>query len=143
VSRVSGVLEGFLPYTPYLALLLRVWVGANFMAHGYPKLTKGRQQTVQAMKSMGVPASVTTVTAILEFFGGIFLIVGLIVPIVGLFFATEMVATTILKKYKMKAAYIGAGQKASYEVDITYLLLSIALIVLGAGALSIDGAVGL
>ena len=42
----------------------------------------------------------------------------------------------------MKAAFIGAQQKPSYEIDFTYLLLALALVVLGAGALSIDSLIG-
>ncbi len=139
---MSGILELLLPFTPYLALFLRVWVGANYMLHGYPKLSgQGRQQAAQWMKSMGLPAGSAYTAAILEFFGGLFLIIGLIVPIVALLFAIEMIATALLKKTKMKATYI-MGQN-TYELDVTYFLLTIVLIVLGAGAFSIDQLVGL
>ncbi len=139
---MSGTLELLLPFTPYLALFLRVWVGANYMIHGYPKLLgQGRQQSAQWMKSMGLPVGAASTAAILEFFGGLFLVIGLIVPIVALFFAIEMIATTLLKKMKMKATYI-MGQN-TYELDVTYFLLAVGLIVLGAGAFSIDQLVGL
>jgi hypothetical protein len=36
-----------LPYTAYLALFLRVWVGANFVAHGYPKLGKAKARNIK------------------------------------------------------------------------------------------------
>ena len=136
-----GSLEALLPYTAYLALVLRVWVGVNFVAHGYPKLGKGRQQTLQWTKSLGVPASLTYAAIILEFFGGLSLIIGFIVPIVSFFIALEMIGASILKKSKMKGQYIGGT--VAYELDVTYLLLAIALIVLGAGAFSIDSALGL
>jgi uncharacterized membrane protein YphA (DoxX/SURF4 family) len=49
-----------------------------------------------------------------------------------------------MKKRKMNAAYIAlAPGKASYEIDITYLIISIILIVLGAGTLSVDSVIGL
>jgi len=136
-----GSLEALLPYTAYLALVLRVWVGVNFVAHGYPKLGKGRQQTLQWTKSLGVPASLTYAAIILEFFGGLSLIIGFIVPIVSFFIALEMIGASMLKKSKMKGQYIGGT--VAYELDVTYLLLAIALIVLGAGAFSIDSALGL
>ncbi len=139
---MSGLLEVLIPYIGYLALALRVWVGANYMLHGYPKLSgQGRQQAAQWMKSIGLPAGAAYTAAILEFFGGLFLIIGLIVPIVALFFAIEMIATALLKKTKMKATYI-KGQN-TYELDVTYFLLAMVLIVLGAGAFSIDQLVGL
>ncbi len=129
-----------LPYTPYLALLLRIWVGANFVAHGYPKISKGRQQTLQWTKSLGVPAALTYLAIILEFFGGLSLIIGFIVPIVAFFVALEMIGASILKKTKMKGQYIGGT--VAYELDITYLLLAIAMMVLGAGAFSVDSLIG-
>jgi uncharacterized membrane protein YphA (DoxX/SURF4 family) len=79
---------------------------------------------------------------ILAFFGGLFLIIRLIVPIVGLFFAIFMIANVIMKKRKMNAAYIDP-RKASYEIDMRYLIHSILVIVLGAGAFSVDSTIGL
>jgi len=79
--------------------------------------------------------------SLLEFFGGFFLIIGLIVPIIGLFFAIFMTANVIMKKTKMNAAYI-ASTKPSFEIDIIYLIHSIILIVLGAGAFSVDSVIG-
>ena len=79
---------------------------------------------------------------ILAFFGGLFLIIGLTVPVVGLFFAIFMIANVIMKKRKMNAAYIDP-RKASYELDIRYLIHSIVVIVLGAGALSVDSVIDL
>lgn len=138
---MTGPLEALLPYTGYLALFLRIWVGVNFVAHGYPKLGKSRQQTLQWTKSMGIPAVLTYAAIILEFFGGLSLIIGFIVPVVSFFIALEMIGASILKKSKMKGQYIGGT--VSYELDVTYLLLAIALMFLGAGAFSIDSAIGL
>jgi uncharacterized membrane protein YphA (DoxX/SURF4 family) len=72
---------------------------------------------------------------ILAFFGGLFLII-------GLFFAIFMIANVIMKKRKMNAAYIDP-RKASYEIDMRYLIHSILVIVLGAGAFSVDSTIGL
>jgi uncharacterized membrane protein YphA (DoxX/SURF4 family) len=117
-------------------------VGANMMIHGYSKLRNLKQAAEETKKTLCIPIGATYTATILEFFGGLFLIIGLIVPIVGLFFAIFMIANVIMKKTKMNAAYIAPG-KASYEIDITYLILSIILIVLGAGALSVDSVIDL
>ena len=138
---MTALLQGLLLYTPYLALLLRVWVGINFVAHGNPKLGRSRGQTLQWTKSLGVPAGLAYAAIILEFFGGLSLIIGFMVPIVSFFIALEMIGASILKKSKMKGQYIGGT--VAYELDVTYLLLAIALIILGAGAFSIDSAMGL
>ncbi len=136
---MTGIFQMLLPYTGFLALFLRVWVGANFVAHGYPKLSKSRQQTLQWTKSLGVPAAATYLAIVLEFFGGLSLIIGFIVPIVGFFIALEMIGAIFLKKTKMKAPYMGQN---SYEIDITYLMLAVVLIVLGAGVISVDSILG-
>jgi hypothetical protein len=52
--------------------------------------------------------------------------------IVAMFFAVFMIANVIMKRRRMNAAYIDP-LKASYEIDITYLIISIILIVLGDG----------
>jgi len=136
---LSGILEPLLPYTAYLALLVRVWVGTNFILHANLKLPKkGREQAAQWMKSMGLPAVAASLATTLELVGGIFLILGLIVPVVALLFVIEMVSTSALNKLKMKKGYIGG-----YELDVLYILLDIVLFVLGGGALSIDSVIGL
>ena len=137
---MTGFFEMLLPYIAYLALLVRVWVGANFVAHGYPKLGKTKTQTLQWTKSLGVPAVATYLAIILEFFGGLSLIIGFIVPIVAFFIGLEMIGAMLLKKTKMEAPYMGQN---SYEIDIAYLILALALIVLGAGVLSVDSFLGL
>ena len=133
--------EPFLSFVPYLSLVVRIWVGANMMIHGYSKLRNMKQAAEDTKQTLGIPVGATYTATILEFFGGLFLIIGLIVPIVGLLFAIFMIANVIMKKRKMNASYIDPG-KASYEIDITYLIISIILIVLGAGALSVDSTIG-
>lgn len=135
------LLEPILGYVPYLALLIRVVVGGTLMIHGYPKL-KSSAQSANWMKSMGIPGSTAILAGILEFFGGLFLVIGLIVPIVAILLAIQFASITFMKKRKMKASYVATG-KPSYETDVLYLLFSIILIVLGAGVLSIDGLIGL
>jgi hypothetical protein len=42
------LLEPLISYLPYLALLVRVWMGATLMIHGRPKLVKkNREQTIR------------------------------------------------------------------------------------------------
>jgi putative oxidoreductase len=129
--------EALLVFIPYIALIVRVWMGINMVIHGYPKIRAFKQTAQQTNQALGIPIKVTYMASILEFFGGIFLIIGLIVPVVAIFFAIFMISIVFMKRKKMKAAYI-SPQGTSYEVDITYLIISIALFALGAGAFSID-----
>lgn len=80
----------------------------------------------------------------LEFFGGIFLVVGLIVPVVASLFAIQMLAVVAMKRSKMHASFVSVTPgKPTYEIDVLYLLLALALIVLGAGAFSLDSVLGI
>ncbi|MDV3293186.1 MAG: DoxX family protein [Nitrososphaerales archaeon] len=126
-----------------VAPLLRIVMGAAFMVHGLPKLRGGWKQSGQWIQSMGVPAFAAVPVTLLEFFGGLFLVLGLIVPIVAGFFAIQMLSIVVMKKSKMNASFVGSQGKPAYEVDVLYLLLALALVVLGAGALSIDSIVGI
>jgi putative oxidoreductase len=140
---MTNLSEAFLPYVPYIALATRVWLGGNMMIHGCPKI-RNSKKTAQEMKlAVGIPPIATYVATILEIFGGIFLIIGLFVPLIGLFFVIFMTGNIIMKKTKTKATYIAQLINPSYEIDITYLILSISLVVLGAGALSIDSFIDL
>jgi putative oxidoreductase len=138
---MTALLDPLLPYTGYLALIIRVWVGANFVIHARPIL-QNMPKTVQSMKGLGVPAGATYAATALELAGGIALILGLLVPIVGAFFVVFMVSASVMKKRKMHADYISAG-KPSYETDVLYLALALVLVFLGAGVFSLDGALGL
>ena len=135
------LLDMLIFYTPYLALILRVVVGASFVMHGYPKL-KNPQATLKWTGGLGVPAAVTVAAIVLEFFGGIALILGFLVPIVAFFIALEMVGAIALKKTKMKAPYLIGQSASAYETDVLYILLATTMIVLGAGPLSLSAALG-
>jgi len=80
---------------------------------------------------------------VLEFFGGIALILGFLVPIVAFFIALEMIGNIALKKTKMKAPYLIGENASAYETDVTYILLAMTMIVLGAGAFSLSAALGI
>jgi putative oxidoreductase len=90
---MTNLSEAFLAYAPYVAIMARVWLGANMMVHGYPKIRNMKKTAEQMKQAWGVPAIATYVATILEFFGGIFLIIGLIVPFVAMFFAISWLQT--------------------------------------------------
>lgn len=134
---MASLSEALLILVPYVALIARVWMGINMVIHGYPKIRALKQTAQQTNQALGIPVKVTYIASILEFFGGIFLIIGLIVPIVAILFAIYMISIVFMKRKKMNAVYI-SPQGTSYEIDVTYIIISLILFVLGAGALSID-----
>ena len=139
---MASLSEALLILVPYVALITRVWMGINMVIHGYPKIRSFKQTAQQTSQTLGISIKVTYLASILEFLGGMFLIIGLIVPVIAIFFAIFMASIVFIKRNKMKAAYI-SPQGPSYEIDITYIIISIVLFVLGAGALSIDSLIKL
>jgi putative oxidoreductase len=139
---MTGMVEPLLPYVGILALIIRVWMGANMVIHGRPQLGEGMAKSIKYFKEIGVPEIAVKMGVYLEVFGGIFLVIGLIVPIVALLFVIYMAAISVVKKTKMHAQYVVVG-KPSYEIDVLYVMLALVLLVLGAGALSLDGAIGI
>jgi len=141
---LSGLLEVLNPYGPELLLILRLAVGVGLALHGYPKAKGGRVQAGQWLKSMRIPPLAADLVTVLEFLGGVFLILGLLTPLLGLFFVVQFGSIIWMKKSKMHAAFISTEQgKPTYEIDAVYLLLALVFLVLGAGPLSLDGLFGL
>jgi putative oxidoreductase len=140
---LSHLLEPFLPSVAYLALAVRIWVGITLMIHGRPKLDKkNRDQAINFFGAKGVPPAGIYIGALLEFFGGLLLVVGFLVPIVAFLEAVYFLGIIAVKRTKDDAKYVAPG-KPNFELDAYYVLISIVLVVLGAGAFSIDGLVGL
>ncbi len=97
------------------ALILRLALGSVFIIHGYPKLTaKQRNQGGAWMKTVGIPAGMILFGGIVEFFGGLALLLGILVPMIALLSALWMLSTTWFSKAKIKKKYAGG-----YEIDIT------------------------
>jgi len=141
---VPGFLEVLNPYGPVLLLILRLVTGAGLAIHGYPKAKGGRVQAGQWMKSMGIPPVAADLVTVLEFLGGIFLVVGFLTPLVGLFFVIQFGGICLMKRSKMHAKFISTEQgKPTYEIDVLYLLLALVFLFLGAGTYSLDHVLGL
>ena len=127
----------FAQYVDLASITLRLAVGSAFMIHGYPKLGS-QEQGKNWMKSMGLPVAMIPFAGVVEFFGGLALILGILTPIIALLSALWMISTTWLSVTKIKKKYAGG-----LEVDLTLLLASLALTFLGGGTFSIDHLLGL
>jgi putative oxidoreductase len=138
---MMAIYQALVPYAGYLALVLRLWVGGNLIIHSRPKLGKGTPQAANWMKSIGMPGWTAYAATYLELFGGIFLIIGLIVPVVAVLFVIQFASIIGMKRVKQHAEYISTS-KPSLEIDVLYLMLSIVIFVLGSGVLSLDGLIG-
>lgn len=116
--------------------ILRVGVGAVFVAHGAQKLfTYGIAGTTGAFGQMGIPFPGLTAPLItlLEFFGGLALIAGFLTRFVSLGLVFNMLGAIAF-------VHIGAGffMPKGYEFALLLLVASLGLMIAGPGAVSID-----
>lgn len=132
---------------------LRLMLGFGFMYHGYPKLftSEGHQNFLGMLNDIGVPAAgmMSWVVALVEFFGGLALVLGAFVAIAAaLNLVSQLVAMfTVHLPHGFNFLNItGMSEQGmqfgmpGYEVNLLYIAGLSALIVGGAGALSIDRA---
>ncbi len=109
-------------------------MGGAFVLHGYPKLTReGNKRVIEEMKAAGVPPILTNLSALIEFFGGIFLVLGFLTPLAAFFTALLMANTTVMQKAKFRKKFVGG-----YELDVAYLVGALALLLIGSGPFAID-----
>jgi len=123
---------------PALAVL-RFAVGLVFAAHGYQKLFEfGFSGVTQAFTQMGVPLPGVTgpFIACLEFFGGIALILGVLTSLFAFLLACDMLGAILL--VKQGSGLIGSR---GMEVEVLLMLGAVALVLSGAGALSVDATI--
>jgi putative oxidoreductase len=115
-------------------LLMRVWIGIAMLIHSYKSVIGGEMAGfVEYIASFGIPAPeiMGWLAKGSEFLGGIFLILGLFSKISALFiFITMLVATLVIHK----GALIGSPG----ELTWCYLLISLAIMIQGAGKISLD-----
>ncbi|MGQ0561500.1 MAG: DoxX family protein [Gemmatimonadota bacterium] len=116
--------------------ILRILVGAIFAVHGAQKLfVYGLPGVAGAFGQMGIPMAglVGPFIALLEFFGGLALIAGLLTRVVSLGLLFQMLGA-ILLVHLQAGFFLPNG----YEFALSLLASSAALTVMGAGAFSID-----
>ncbi len=116
-------------------LILRLALAIVFIAHGYSKLT-GLEGTGMFFGKLGIPLPVLMayVVTTVEFLGGIFMLLGILVEYVGVLMAITMLVAIITAKMQKGFTLPMEGK---YELELLLLLTSLSLAFLGAGDWSV------
>ena len=119
--------------------IVRIVTGIVFAAHGGQKLfVYGFAGVTGAFTQMGVPMPgiIGPFIALLEFFGGLALIIGLLSRLAALGLAFDMIGAILL--VHLKGGFV---LPAGYEFALILFAASLAVAIGGPGALSADAAI--
>ena len=125
-------------YSDWAPLILRLMLGAAFIVHGYPKLfnREGRQGFAGWLDSIGIKPGKfwALVVGVVEFYGGIALILGVYTQLVAILIVINMVVAM----WKVKWGKVGFTTQGGWELDLAYLVIAVSLFLTGAGVWSLD-----
>ncbi len=110
-------------------LLIRLGLGAIFLTHGISKLT-GIDGVIGFFGSLGIPAVLAWVVALVETIGGIAMIVGAFTKISGILLAITMLVAIV--KVKFPQGGFGAS-----EFELILMLASLGISLTGPGKYSV------
>ena len=133
----------------WIPVPLRIILGVGFMVHGWAKLSRGPAAFAELLKQAHVPLPLANawLVTLLEIFGGLALLMGAFVAIVSVPLILSMLGAmfTVNIKYGFSAVntigLTAEGPKfgpPGYEINLLYIAGLVALILGGAGPLSID-----
>src|SRR5262245_37839537 len=131
-------------------LPLRLIVGYGFMEHGFAKLARGLDAFPVILQAIGVPAPhlMGWLTISVEIFGGLAVLLGVLVPLASIPLAAGRLAATFtvhlpygFSSIKLQAVTAAGAQfgPPGFETDLLYLACLAALVLGGSGPLAMDG----
>ena len=118
---------------PLGSLALRVALALIFVYHGYPKFAHSSGDMRQFFVMHGFPAYFLIVAGVLEFFGGLLLVIGLFTRPAALLLAIEMGVAI----WKVHSGH-GILAVKDYEFPLALCAANFALATVGAGVISLD-----
>ncbi len=128
--------------------VIRILLGFLFFAHGAQKMLgwyggNGFTNTMRGFESQGIPAVFAFLAIAAEFFGGI----GLITGVLGRIAAFGIFCTMVVAIVKVHAGnglfmnWTGRNKGEGYEYHLLVVAITVAIMLKGSGAYSVDHAV--
>ncbi|MGH7324980.1 MAG: DoxX family protein [Candidatus Rokuibacteriota bacterium] len=137
----------FATYPSWAHLLVRLGLGVVFFAHGAQKVLGwfggyGLKGTIDYFqKGLGIPPAATVIAALIEFLGGIALIVGFLSRPAALGLIVVMLVA-IAKVHAGQGFFLNwsmtPGKGHGFEFNVALIAMALAILVGGAGIFSID-----
>lgn len=100
------------------------------MIHGIPKLLD-IPGTQNSFANMGLPPELAIIIGLLEFIGGLAILLGILTRIAAGLLAINMIGAIL--QVKLSKGFIGG-----FELDLLYFAIMISLILMGPGNISIE-----
>lgn len=110
-------------------LLIRFALALVFIVHGLAKF-QGMPETIMFFGSLGLVSAMAYFVATVELFGGILLLLGMFTPWTALILGVNMFFAIFLVK-------LGKPFLGGYEYDLTLMLVSFGVSLLGTGKYSV------
>lgn len=148
---MAGVLDAVLGTFPSWSLLVvRLGLGVIFFAHGSQKVLgwfggHGLGGTVKMFRGMGVPPAAAVLVAFIEFLGGLGMIVGLLArpAAVGIIVVMLVAIAKVHGKHGFFLNLGVPGKGPGFEFNLALIAMALAILIGGAGILSLDRAIWL
>ena len=127
---------------PYGAMLLRVALGALFLAHGLLKLLVHKPAgTVAYFRSLGLPGIIGYLTMAAELGGGTLLILGIATSVVALALV-PLILSTIYMVHGSKG-WLFTNEGGGWEFPALWTVALVVQALLGSGAYSLGHVLGI
>ncbi|MBB6145078.1 putative oxidoreductase [Silvibacterium bohemicum] len=142
-SGISGLCGRFAHYADFLQspflLLVRLYWGWQFAQTGWGKLHNiGRVKDLFVSLNIPAPAVMAPAISMLEFVGGILLIVGLGSRLISLLLAGNMFVAYVTADREALGSVFSDPGKFYIADPFTFLFASLIILVFGAGLFSLD-----
>ena len=135
-------------YPSWSRAVVRVALGVVFLAHGGQKVFgwfggPGLKATIQSFQQhMKVPPAATVMAALVEFLGGLAMLVGLLARPAAVGIIVVMLVA-IVKVHGRNGFFLNfsgtPGKGHGVEFNVVLIAMALSILIGGAGALSIDG----